>query len=384
MRTYSEDTRHFAKALPLTALKRTAETAKQLPNLDMLRSFAVLAVLVDHIAGTFGIAQRHVFLWTLGRWGVLLFFIHTSFVLMMSLERLEARGWRMYGVFYLRRFARIYPLSTVTIAIVLLAHIPENSWTSGFQMPGKTTVLMNFLLLCGPPAEVHPVLGPLWSLPYEVEMYLVLPMLFTLLRRNSSRAVLALVWIGSFGFGLLQALLAGVRGSGFGRLDLAQFAPCFLAGVVAYFLMRQPRRVSLQPWVWPCILCVSTAAYLNIELQWFYTYRIVSWVACLLVAFGLVYCAESKYRALNQATHYIAKYSYGLYLGQVPVLWFAFVKLHSAPALIQWPTFLILIFLVPILSYHLIEEPCVRLAKRTECRPLRPEEHTFTESPAVQ
>ena len=37
------------------------------PNLNLLRTFAVLAVLLDHIAGTFGIAQRYPSLFALGR-----------------------------------------------------------------------------------------------------------------------------------------------------------------------------------------------------------------------------------------------------------------------------------------------------------------------------
>jgi peptidoglycan/LPS O-acetylase OafA/YrhL len=117
------------------------------PNLDLPRSFAVLAVLADHIHGTFGISQRYWRLaWMLGSWGVMVFFVHTSFVLMMSLERLGLKGWQMYGTFYLRRLARIYPLSVVTIAIVLLAHIPESSWSkTGFEMPGKAAMLSNFL-----------------------------------------------------------------------------------------------------------------------------------------------------------------------------------------------------------------------------------------------
>ncbi len=66
-------------------------------------------------------------------------------------------------------------------------------------------------------------------------------------------------------------------------------------------------------------------------------------------------------RSVNRATHYIAKYWYGLYLGQVPVLWVVFVQLRDSSAVLKWLLFLILIVLVPVLSYHLIEEPFIKV-----------------------
>jgi peptidoglycan/LPS O-acetylase OafA/YrhL len=75
-----------------------------------------------------------------------------------------------------------------------------------------------------------------------------------------------------------------------------------------------------------------------------------------------------NHRGFGTVTHYVAKYSYGLYLAQVPVLWFVFVRLRGSSSLLQWPLFIALIVLVPVLSYHLIEEPCIKsgsaLAKR--------------------
>lgn len=59
-------------------------------NLDILRAIAVTIVLMAHFALTMsgnGPGQRVVFgvdLYTLGRTGVLIFFVHTSLVLMLS------------------------------------------------------------------------------------------------------------------------------------------------------------------------------------------------------------------------------------------------------------------------------------------------------------
>src|SRR6185436_18412423 len=71
---------------------------KELANLDCLRSFAVLAVLIDHLemmlASVHGRASAEFFV-KLGHLGVLAFFVHTSLVLMFSLERLQPEGGRL-------------------------------------------------------------------------------------------------------------------------------------------------------------------------------------------------------------------------------------------------------------------------------------------------
>ena len=69
-------------------------------NLNILRAIAVLAVLLYHCLQRFGIE-----LFSMGRFGVLIFFVHTALVLMMSLERLG--GDRMVTRFYTQRFFRI-------------------------------------------------------------------------------------------------------------------------------------------------------------------------------------------------------------------------------------------------------------------------------------
>src|ERR1035441_1228406 len=86
-------------------------------NLDILRSFAVSVVLIDHLVRTlaahtgFHNAAVMAFTSQIGHAGVLAFFVHTSLVLMYSLERLNRTAGRVGLRFYLRRFFRIYPLS---------------------------------------------------------------------------------------------------------------------------------------------------------------------------------------------------------------------------------------------------------------------------------
>src|SRR5512141_1244622 len=96
------------------------------PNLDFLRALAVLFVFVDHLLLTHGI-QRILFFSPadLGRVGVYFFFVHTSLVLLMSLERTRLTGIRKVMHFYFRRMFRIYPLAIFFVLLVSLCTVPS-------------------------------------------------------------------------------------------------------------------------------------------------------------------------------------------------------------------------------------------------------------------
>ena len=96
------------------------------PNLDILRAIAVLTVVVDHLIPTFAfrgyVIPHTVSELTLhiGQSGVLAFFVHTSLVLMYSLERIPApTHWAQAWRFYVRRAFRIYPLALVCVVAVV-------------------------------------------------------------------------------------------------------------------------------------------------------------------------------------------------------------------------------------------------------------------------
>src|SRR5690348_12512925 len=91
-------------------------------NLDLLRAVAVLFVLISHCLRVAGLFDRPALrIWgisNLGHFGVLMFFIHTSLVLMMSLERLSKSGGSTAARFYIRRAFRIYPLAIFAVSVM--------------------------------------------------------------------------------------------------------------------------------------------------------------------------------------------------------------------------------------------------------------------------
>jgi peptidoglycan/LPS O-acetylase OafA/YrhL len=127
-----------------------------------------------------GLTHEGEFLRPLGRWGVQLFFVHSSLVLMMSLERQKGLRYASpYAAFLLRRCFRIFPLSVLFVAAVCWFRLPLGHLESGAFLPARFnafTIASNLLLIQNVTGS-ESVLEPLWSLPYEVQICLVLPLL---------------------------------------------------------------------------------------------------------------------------------------------------------------------------------------------------------------
>jgi peptidoglycan/LPS O-acetylase OafA/YrhL len=99
---------------------------------------------------------------SLGRLGVILFFVHGSFVLMASLERMSAvtsSPSELVRAFWIRRALRIYPLAIFIIAAVALFHIPAVPDTT-YQWIGAGGLLANLLLVQNLIGSAN-MLGPL-------------------------------------------------------------------------------------------------------------------------------------------------------------------------------------------------------------------------------
>jgi peptidoglycan/LPS O-acetylase OafA/YrhL len=234
------------------------------PNLDLLRSFAVLFVVGFHVLYLFEhrhsrYAIRLRLFHSIGHWGVLIFFVHTSLVLMFSLERQELRfpGKPTYIPFLTRRVFRIYPLSIAIVLLVTLSKLPVAYLTDGKLMAAYLQVggVLSNLLLLQNLTHADSVIIPLWSLPYEMQMYLLLPPLFFLVRSTRHFWSIPLLWAAAAFFGSHGGWLERN-----GIPDFIIYVPCFLSGIVAYKLTKT-WSLRLPAFLWPpfslCSLCFT-------------------------------------------------------------------------------------------------------------------------------
>jgi peptidoglycan/LPS O-acetylase OafA/YrhL len=231
-------------------------------NLDFLRSAAVLLVVGFHLAKLFNWQFGKLRVTDFGLLGVMLFFVHTTLVLMFSMERQRARSSApLFFPFMVRRCFRIYPLAILVVTFVYLFRIPSDLQFGRFDLLHQNVgnFVANLLLIQNVTRQkANP--GPLWSLPLEIQMYLVLPALFLFASRaKSSWGVIVFWWSAValwFSVGMVTGTLplseGGVRSPVEALLKFTRFAPCFLPGIVAYKLWRRTR--VLPGYLWPVFL----------------------------------------------------------------------------------------------------------------------------------
>jgi peptidoglycan/LPS O-acetylase OafA/YrhL len=329
----------------------TSEILSFSPNLDLLRSIAVLSVFAAHLIQALGLATPG----SLGRFGVILFFVHTSLVLMASLARMDSFGaglGKLVAAFAIRRAFRIYPLSMVTVFAVVLFHIASAPGLN-YAWIGWPHVASNLALTQNLTRSPY-VLAVLWTLPLEIQMYCFLPFIYLFIRTGSYRPFA--IW--------LLAVVASVTIPRISdRLFMFLFAPCFAAGVVAYGLHKviRPRWPS---WVWLCAILLAIFIFGPFDNLSIVPKMKLAWVLTLALAITFPFCREIRSRLLSRCCHAIAKYSYAIYLSHSIVISVALFTMASAPLTER---ILILVagsIVLPVAAYHLLEHPLIQAGSR--------------------
>src|SRR3954453_20483340 len=138
-------------------------TSPRLGWLDGLRGWAALVVVCFHLSPSVLGPSAHLAIFRhidLGKYGVLLFFLVSGYVIPMSLERHGS-----LRRFWIGRLCRIYPAYLVTIAVVVLVA----GWRGGALAHASMLV---------DPLGVRGAVRVFWTLSYEMIFYLVVSGLF--------------------------------------------------------------------------------------------------------------------------------------------------------------------------------------------------------------
>jgi peptidoglycan/LPS O-acetylase OafA/YrhL len=339
---------------------RNVFSTTQSSVLDFLRAQAVCLVVADHVLEATTSGGMRWFAQRLGWLGVMLFFVHTSLVLMFSMERTPERGVSMLRHFYIRRFFRIYPLSILVILVIVAFHIPVGSARFRLADMSLPTVLANVLLIQNL-VYAPVVLGPLWSLPLEIQMYVVLPFLFWVVDQGRRLDRATAIWLACVGLALVQPHISD-------RANLAQFAPCFTSGVIAFCLSKR-RQAAWPFWLWVVSLNIVLLAFYVLAFPFGNaTPMALSWFVAFAVGWLIPNYADTTSTLLKRISATIARYSYGIYLTHSIALWVGFVVLREEPVAVRILASAGLIGVLPILAYHLVEAPGITFGAQLAAR----------------
>ncbi|MEO8880784.1 MAG: acyltransferase [Gemmatimonadaceae bacterium] len=336
-----------------------ARTALPEHNLDLLRSVAVMGVLANHSANAL-IGHVTVLAAWLGQAGVQAFFVHTSLVLMGSMERDGAPGavgW--IKRFYVRRVWRIYPLVIVVIAVVLFLHVPAT--IRGAREHFSTDDILANLALVQNLLGRRNILSVLWTLPLELQMYIALPLCFLVARNRSPGGMLALLAAG------VAAAILYTSGKdaipGLWRLRTLEFVPCFLSGVLAYWLLQRGHRARLSSHLWIAIIVANLALGYAAWTLWPETWFVRA-AYCMVFGMTIPLVADMAASRVTRAAHSIATYSYGIYLIHPIALWLGFRILADEPLAVQLLAIAVSLTLGSLAAYHLVEKPGIEIGRR--------------------
>jgi peptidoglycan/LPS O-acetylase OafA/YrhL len=212
-------------------------TPTRLNWLDALRGYAALVVVLFHLSPSVIGPDAHLALFRvidLGKYGVLLFFLVSGYVIPMSLERHGS-----LRRFWIGRLFRIYPayLTAIALVVVTTAAVP-----AVLRRETVSSVLAHATMLSDP-LGLRGAVRPFWTLSYEMVFYLVVAGLFGWrLHRLSALWAAGLAVVAVLAG---PALPDGLLSAGFhSRRVTAAVLLVLVAGCVAGFLTGRAMRTA--------------------------------------------------------------------------------------------------------------------------------------------
>lgn len=323
-------------------------------NFNLMRFFAASLVIVHH-ANIYGTDLFFRFTHdreTNGSIAVMIFFVISGLLVTQSFTRNSLVG------FFSARALRIFPALWVAVPFTIIASSFASPvpWGRYLTHPQTLKYWLHNSFIWNlehwlPGAFLHvpmarEVNGSLWTLPGELRMYWFVALLGVLgiftLRPAFNGLFLAILLVG---FAARPTALPMVPG-----IEVAQWEFSFLIGMFC-FINRDKLRLSLPVAV---ILVLATRLIDDPEMGRLY----------IIPAFAYMTLCLSLHPALFvRPFTLLGDYSYGLYIFAFPLqqqMYFYFPK--SAPAtrlFIGYP----IILCAAVLSWHLIEEPALRLKR---------------------
>jgi peptidoglycan/LPS O-acetylase OafA/YrhL len=333
---------------------------------DLIRFLAAFGVLYSHSFPLTGLPEPKYFAgFSLGTICVFVFFAISGTLVMRSWNRSPT-----LSSFFRNRVLRIFPGLAMCLVITafvvgpLVSTVPFSTYFS--RLSPYQFVLSNlvmFIPINGTILDVFHTVpypdstnGSLWTIRYEIFMYIVLAFLCAIFKKNAVAVTVLLlslcsIWLGGKFAGMQEpgALLWHLHAIGMGGV-LLKLAPFFLIGAILGHMSKDAFR--------PLLACLGlTIAYFFNQSE----YGIVALWATL--PYAILAAAYHMPKIFHRFGKY-GDFSYGIYLYAFPVQ----QTLSSLGVSTWWLHLLIssvITMCLAVVSWKLVEAPSLRLKHRT-------------------
>lgn len=356
------------------------------PELDGLRFLAFLLVFIHH-QSLFSNVPYLSTLKEFGWVGVDLFFALSAF---LFTKLLIAEYYKTHSIsfkkFYLRRIFRIWPIYFVfigfSLACFVLLRNGELSKNINLRLIGLFAFSDNiFTAIKG--YNPLPWTSHLWTIAYEEQFYLFIPLVIWLLVRKSLKVkVTALISISLVFFGIRQAfILKNIPHPAIWVLPVTHFESIILGIVVGFggfdFLLKRikPMILGLVSILFLTIVCILPDVY--VISSWLQVSYVCIGIFTSLALFSVLKSNILKALFSINVFVFLGKRSYGLYVYHLlgnGVASFIIKNISSIPSnsLAAFMYSLTFTIVASVVSYNVLEKPFLKLKKRFEVINSRP------------
>lgn len=333
---------------------QAAKQTGRIPGLDGLRAIAIVMVLACHLSGTLT--------WQAGGWlrtwieagieGVTVFFFLSGYLITrLLLNEEQAQGKFSLPDFYLRRAVRILPASIAfLVSLGIVAAIVK--W------PISVAELLACIFFARNFTDGSDHTGHYWTLASEEQFYLFWPILLRCIPRRFRIPVIAVLASGPV---IVRLVLFMVGDPGWFNWWRIFRANALLFGTLLALLKEQRViRLPRPAWIMGAAVALFFGA-LSVPPGSSNVLRLGAYLAELLAigtALSVVvegHCPRVQALMSARPMVYLGHLSYSLYLWQQP-----FCLRITGAAHEQMPWNVLWAFSAAVLSYHAIEQPCLR------------------------
>ena len=356
---------------------------------------AILCVLLSHALATVAgydfvpwhgwyrdfsssnLSQILLFPFSLGQAGVPIFFVISGFCIHLSFHQ-HGQKW---GLFFIRRFFRIYPTYFAALILFCLLVLNQQSWSLALHADFWKQFFTHLLLIHNFSETTFKFINPsFWSLAVEVQLYLVYPFLLLAVSKHGWRKTMVVL-------GGMQILInagdflaesAGLNGGFWGTVSWLLsgsifgywFSWAMGAWIADAFIKNERLPFSAVSGRW--MLALAGAAYLVRPLShfWFLIFSLAaaSFISRSLAGQGRRIPGLASYGLLK-----IGVWSYSIYLLHQPLMEvYGFVLnsflpaayRHGLMAFCLLMTISMVVIVLSVLWYELFELPSIAFGKR--------------------